>query len=446
MELIDYLNILQRRKWVVISTVFFALLVVLISVVTTPPKFTSVTTVRILTSKAGGTDYIEYDIPYTERLMGTYIEIASSAPAMEELAASVYRLPKISVRMIPNTELLEISAEDEDPGLVQYSANKLAEILIRQSREVEIGRANPVNIYVVEPAEIPSTPSSPSPYLIVGLGLVVGIIGGLGLAFLFDNLDTRLYNKKQIESITGLKVIGDIPEDLNRKDDISPLYEKAGIHAEAYRRLRTNIFSPQKQNKIKSLLVTSSVVKDGRSEIAANLALSLSLNNRFVLLIDADLRSPSQHRIFGLDNEFGLSYIDSDPDKVRIQKTKYKNLEVITSGNLPVNPVDLLDGHKMFEFVKSLEQKYDVVIFDAPSCITVTDPAVLAGIVDSVLLVVRHGWVRREALQTTIQYLNNVKANFVGVVANRTQLGVNSRFFSHENTKSRLDLPISNNE
>lgn len=424
MELIDYFGIIQRRKWVVIITALFALIVAAIFAVTTPPTYSSTSTIRVLTTKAGGADYIEYDIQYAERLMGTYVEIATSSPLMNELATLVYRLPKFTTRIIPNTELIELTAEDPDPGLAQFSANKLAELLIAQSREIETGSASPVTIYVVEPADLPTMPSSPNMYLVMAMGLLLGIVGGIGLAFIFDNLDTRLYSKRQMELVAGHPILGDIPEDKNLKSKKTMLYNKPGIYSDAFRRLRTNLFSSNKNESIKHLLVTSPVVKDGRTEVAGNLALSLALNNKKVLLVDANLRSPAIHHLFNLDNAHGLTTMPEEGMDAIIQKTEYPNLDVITSGPAEVNPVDFLDSTRIKDLLQKFDEQYDYIILDSPSCITATDAVVLAGSVDAVLLVVRQNWVRKEALQTTLKYLDSVDANVVGLVVNRTELGV----------------------
>jgi succinoglycan biosynthesis transport protein ExoP len=424
MEIIDFFGIIQRRKWVVITTALFASIVTVILALTTPPTYASTTTIRVLTTKAGGADYVDYDIQYSERLMGTYIEIATSSPLLNELSTLVYRLPKISTRIIPNTELIELTAEDPDPGLAQFSANKLAELLIKRSREVEIGSVSPVTIYVVEPADLPNEPSSPNKYLVMALGLLLGIVGGIGLALIFDNLDTRLYSKKQMEVVSGLPILGDIPEDKHLKTKKTMLYNQPGIFSDAFRRLRTNLFSNQKNENIKHLLVTSPVVSDGRTEIASNLALSLALNNKKVLLVDANLRAPAIHKLFNLDNEHGLTtYTEEGADQI-VQKTEYPNLDVITAGLAKVNPVDFLDSALVRDLQKEYHDRYDYIILDSPSCITATDAVVLAGLVDAVLLVVRQSWVRKEALQTTLKYLESVDANVVGIVVNRTELGV----------------------
>ncbi|MCJ7532475.1 MAG: polysaccharide biosynthesis tyrosine autokinase [Anaerolineales bacterium] len=443
MELRDYLEILARRRWIIIITAIFTLIVVTLGVGQTPPKYTATTKIRVLTTRTGGADYIDYDVSYAERLQNTFTEMAKSSNVIEELSKYVDKLPKINAKVVSGTELIQIDVEDEDPARAQFTANKLSQILIDQSRKLYSGDVSPVNIYVAEPADIPTQPSSPHPLVIIGLGLVVGLVGGIGLAILFESLDTRLYSTKQIENLTQLPVLGDIPDD----HDLHPedgLFKDSRLHIEAFRRLHTNIFSHAENETLQAFLITSPVTKDGKSTVVANLALSIAQGNHSVIVVDANLRWPTIQSMFNLSNERGLSDVLQQKAKLAdvIQPTKYPEIHVITSGKLPVNPVELLQSDQMAILIVQLKQLYDVVLLDSPASLTVTDPAVIAPNVDGVLLVVRQAWVRREALQATLKHLNTVKANLVGVIANRTGLGTSSRFSKkHTLLTSPVSIP-----
>ena len=423
MELINYLNILVRRKWIVILTTLFAVLVVTVGALTTPTKYTATTRIRILTARSGGADYVDYNIQYAERLAGTYVDIATSTPIIETLSTYVSPLPKITVQVIPNTELIEIATESSDPALAQFSANKLSEILIVQSREIY---GSDTKLYVIDPAAFPTKPSSPNPFLLIALSLAAGLIGGIGLAFLFESLDTRLYTDWEIQSLTDLPVIGDIPDDKRR--GVEGLLVDNQLQAEAFRRLRTNLFAPAPNQDYKTFLVTSSVRHDGRSTVTANLGVVMGQAKRKVVVVDADLRKPHIHELYNLENDKGLGDVLSgkvDLEKA-IQPTAYPMVSVLTSGSHPLDP-ELLGTVEMNTVLQKLAEKFDVVLLDSPSSVSVTDPAVLAPKVDAVLLVVRHGWVRREALQYTMRNLRGVGANVLGVITNRTEMGTSSR-------------------
>jgi capsular exopolysaccharide synthesis family protein len=423
MELINYLNILVRRKWIIILTTLFAVLVVTVGALTTPTKYTATTRIRILTARSGGADYVDYNIQYAERLAGTYVDIATSTPILDSLSTYVSPLPKITVQVIPNTELIEIATESSDPALAQFSANKLSEILIVQSREIY---GSDTKLYVIDPAAYPIKPSSPNPFLLIALSLVAGLIGGVGLAFLFESLDTRLYTDWEIQSLTDLPVIGDIPDDKRRGSE--RLILDSLLQAESFRRLRTNLFAPATNQNLKTFLVTSSVRHDGRSTVTANLGVAMGQAKRKVIVVDADLRKPNIHELFDLENDCGLSDVLSgkvDLEKA-IKQTAYPLVSVLTSGPQPWDP-ELLGTAEMNAVLENLKEKFDIVLLDSPSSVSVTDPAVLAPKVDAVLLVVRHGWVRREALQYTMRNLRGVGANVLGIITNRTEMGTSSR-------------------
>ena len=428
-SMLDYLMVLSRRRWIVIVTVLFTLAFVGLWVSQTPPKYTARTTIRVISPPGGSAEYIDYDTQYAEMVIGTYVAIATSDAMLNQLSDYVSDLPAINVDAVANTELVRITAEDEDPALAQFAANKLAELLIAESRQGVMAETHgSATIYVVEPAMIPTVPSSPSPWLLMVLALGMGLLGGIGLAFLFDSLDTRLYLIDQIESLTEVPVIGNIPN--SEREGL--LFDTA-LHAEAFRRLRTNLYSLARDADLKTILITSAVPRDGKSSIAAILAATIARANLEVVLVDADLRgkgSPSIHEFFGMHNATGLSNVLLHQSTLSgaIQQSQIPGLKVLTSGAVPTNPVELLGSQQMIDTLNELARNSDFVLLDSPSSVSVTDPAVLAPLVDCVLLIVRHGWVRREALQATCQHMRNVDARILGVIANRTDLGTHSRF------------------
>jgi len=450
MELKDYIDILSRRKWVIILTLLFTFSVVITGVIITPPKFTATTQIRVLTTKTGGSSFVDYNIQYAERLLATYVKIATSTPVIEELSRSVVNmstddiLKMLNVAVIPGTELIEIKVGSENPVLSQYMANKLAQIMVNRSKTLYSDDVNPVSIYIIEQASVPDIPSSPNPLVVIGLGAIAGLIGGIVLAFAFESLDMRLYTSGQIETVTNMKIVGDIPRGKADKDDWL-MISNSRLHEESFHRLQTNIFSPKKgDHLLKTLLITSAVTQDGKSLVAANLGLSIASSSNRVLIIDANLRWPMLHEIFHLDNQIGFSdLLKLNPNDLlkqeqgtsefidqTIKQTNSPNLYVIPSGPIPTNPVELLDSHCLTVIMDLLKEKFDVILFDSPPCLAVTDPVVLSSKVDGTLIVVRNGWVRRNVLTNSIRQLNDVNANLIGVVSNFTTMGLGSHFAS----------------
>jgi capsular exopolysaccharide synthesis family protein len=202
-------------------------------------------------------------------------------------------------------------------------------------------------------------------------------------------------------------------------DSIVTLTDPTSAAAEAYRTLRINLEFASVDEPLRTLLVTSSGPSEGKSTALANLAVAMSDGDRAVILVDADLRRPSQHKLFDLSNEQGLSDMfrhESAFDDPPLQSIPNSTLNVLTSGPLPPIPSQLLAARKMDEVISRLADRADVVLFDAPPVVAVTDASLLASKVDGVLLVVRAGNTRREHVRAAKDRLDKVGARLVGAV------------------------------
>jgi non-specific protein-tyrosine kinase len=196
--------------------------------------------------------------------------------------------------------------------------------------------------------------------------------------------------------------------------------------SEAYRTLRTNLDFASLDQALKTLVVTSAGVGEGKSTTLANLAVVSAQAGRKVVLVDADLRRPTLHTIFGLDNDTGLTTLMVDESALAsppLRTTGIDGLTVLTSGPLPPNPADLLGSRRMEEVIAAVAQGSDQVFFDTPPAVAVTDAAVLATKVDGVLLVVSAGKTRREYARTAVQRLEQINARLVGTVLTNVQIG-----------------------
>jgi len=202
-------------------------------------------------------------------------------------------------------------------------------------------------------------------------------------------------------------------------DSIITLTDPTSPAAEAYRTLRVNLDFASVDERLRTLLVTSSGPGEGKSTAIANLAVAMADGDRVIILVDADLRRPSQHELFGLSNERGLSDMfrsESAFDDPPLQPVPNSTLKVLTSGPLPPIPSQLLAARKMDEVIARLLERADMVLFDAPPVVAVTDASLLASKVDAVLLVVRAGDTRREHVRAAKDRLEKVNARLVGAV------------------------------
>jgi capsular exopolysaccharide synthesis family protein len=198
------------------------------------------------------------------------------------------------------------------------------------------------------------------------------------------------------------------------------LRDPSSAAAEAYRTLRTNLLFSSLDRPLRTLLATSSAPNEGKSTTLANLAVTMAQAEQSVLLVDCDLRRPGLHILFGLPNDDGLtSAILAQADgPLPIQATSVPGLRLLTSGPLPPRPADLLGSRRMGALIERLRGEADIVLFDTPPVVAVTDAAVLAPRVDGVLLVLHAGQTRRDRAREARQILEKVKANIVGVVLN----------------------------
>ena len=187
--------------------------------------------------------------------------------------------------------------------------------------------------------------------------------------------------------------------------------------SEAYRRLRTNLEFARLDKPLRTLLVTSAGPDEGKSTTLANLAVSIAQAGRRVILVDSDLRHPQLHEIFDLDNQEGLTtFARQESEDISLRESGVNGLRLLTAGPLPGIPVDLIASPGMEALIAALRQQADIVLFDAPPVVTVTDAAVLASKVDGVLLVVNAVRTRREYAQRAQALLEKVHARLVGVV------------------------------
>lgn len=190
--------------------------------------------------------------------------------------------------------------------------------------------------------------------------------------------------------------------------------------AEAYRTLRTNIALSQVDRPIQSLLVTSCIPREGKSTTVANLGVTFAMAQKKVLIIDADLRRPILHRLFGIPNNQGLTHTLSDAVEIDqiFSPTKVPNLWVVTCGIIPPNPSELLGSQKMKNFLDQVKQRFDLVLLDSPPISSLADASILGAIVDGVLFIVKVNMANRDLIAKAKEQLQTVGANIIGVVLN----------------------------
>lgn len=422
MELKLYLAILWQRRLLIIASAGLGLVLGVLGALLLPLRYQAQTIMRVPTPLVGSRESTYYDLDYASRLMNTYAQEATG-PGMATLLAEQFgRAPKISAGIIGNSELMEIVAEGPDPQVVALAANYVADYFVQQ-RAADLPRPlaalqRATANTIVSPAAVPTMPISPRLIPSLVLGLLGGLIVGVGLAFLRENLDRRLYTSAQIVEATGLATLAQIPV----ARAIKPNRYLNGMtpEGEAFRQLRTNLLSYSQQQTLRSLLVTSAQDGQGNTTTVASLAVALAQAGRTVVAVDCDLRKPSLHKALGVSNGYGLSEVLDGRTTLEIALQNHATIDglaVLPGGSASEHPAELIGSNRMQELLCQLTTQFNFVLIDAPA-LTVTDASILAANVDGVILVVGRGLARKNAVAFACEQLATVKAQPLGVVIN----------------------------
>jgi capsular exopolysaccharide synthesis family protein len=264
-----------------------------------------------------------------------------------------------------------------------------------------------------EPSAIPAKPNVPA---YMALAVLTGLLCGIGLAFFMEYLDTSVKTLDDVEKFLGIPVLAVIPK------NITILINDAADSpdAEAYRILRTNMEFNRKNPDANTITLISGGPGEGKSTTLCNLAYTCAKGGYNVLIVDADLRRPSQHRFFNVDNSVGLTnYLTSNMDfQEVVRPTAVENLSFMPSGVLPMDAVGILNSQRMSDLISQVKRRYDLIFFDSPPILGVSDGSVLASEVDITIMVVQHRRFPRSMLQRVKMAVSSVGGNLLGVVLN----------------------------
>jgi capsular exopolysaccharide synthesis family protein len=429
MELRDYLRVLRKRAWLIVAATVVCAAAALATSLATTPVYEGGAKLLVVakTDPDGGTSSAYEGALLSQQLVKSFAQILGSR-AIAEAALRLDPQPftpsqlqgKIHAEPVIDTLLIELSVEDTDPARAKRLTNSVARAFITTLPELQNGSA--LRVSLVEPALKPTAPVRPRTRLNVSLGLLLGLMLGMGLAFLRELLDRSIRSPEVLEAAAGAPVVGTIPPFKAGKQPIPVAEEPRTAVAEAFRKLRTNFAFLGIDRESQCCVVTSPSAGDGKSTVAANLAIALAQAGQRVAVIDADLRKPTLHKLFGLQQRVGTTTILLDQADARdaIQFLGPDMPAVLTSGQLPPNPSELLGSRRMGELLAELRAAYDIVLVDCAPILPVTDPMVVSRFADGVLLVARAGTTTRDQANAARAACDKAGAKVFGTVLNAT--------------------------
>ena len=350
--------------------------------------------------------------PYSESLTKLKSQMDELSGTIDQIEGEIDSLTTEKIQYETELARLEnLLAEDRGDQRVLLQDNE--QLLITAS-----GKSD--TITVAEPAQIPDLPVQSRKLINTLLATVSGAFMGIGLAFLLEYLDDTIKTPQDISLILGVKTIGGIPRVKHGKDELVSMTQPRSPSAEAFRMLKNNLRLSDRDKPFRTILVTSPSPEEGKSVVAANLAVTMAASGLSVVIVDADLYRPRLGELFNLKSSDGLTgcLLDGAIDG-RLQASEVDGLSVITSGNnLPSYPAELLGSHSMGDLFDQLSSRADLTLIDSPPVLSLADAAVIATLVDGVLLVLKSGRTRPAAAQQAVSQLQHVGANLVGVALN----------------------------
>lgn len=433
MDLRDYLRII-RRHWILIVAMSLAGIIVGGGAsVLTRPTYKAETELFVAIQSSGTVSELAQGNTFTQARVQSYVKTVASPlvlqPAIDSLGLNITSeelADRVKATNDLNTVLISIAVTDSSPAQAAAIAQAVASSLIKAVDSLEKplagGGSSPVSLSIIRPATAPKTPAAPDTKLYLIVGLLVGLSLGVCASILRSTLDNRVRGEADLRQVTDAPLLGGISfdQDATRKPLLTQSRHQSP-RAESFRQLRTNLQFANVSGHAKSMLVTSSVPGEGKSTTATNLAIALGQAGHTVCLVDADLRRPMIDEYLGLDRNAGLTtaLVGSIDVNDLLQPWGDDQLYVLTAGQIPPNPSELLGSEEMKHLIARLEHAFDMVVIDAPPLLPVTDAAVLSQHVGGVVVVVGSQKLRKQDLQKSLGALEMVGSTILGIVLNR---------------------------
>jgi capsular exopolysaccharide synthesis family protein len=443
-------SVIKRHLWIIVACVVVGTASAFTMTSQIPPMYKASTALLIHVSNMS--DYSA--IITSERLALTYSQMITGRPVLETVISKLnldetpaQLAERVTVAPVKDTQLVEVSAQDTNPTRAAWLANSIAEVFIGQIEDLSRRRlAFRTDVVVVEPAQIPKYPVRNQALYTALAGLVSAFIG-IGLAFLLDYLDDTIKSPEDVAKNLELDTLGTIGRLAKGDKELIADAHSPPFVAEAFYVLRANLRYSNVNKPLRIILVTSPNPLEGKSVTVANLAVTMAQSGLNVVVVDADLRRPRLHQLFGVDVPksgngseqpwWGLTgaLLDGNTHN-RLYPTQIKRLWLMPSGELPPNPAEMVGSQPLQKLLTELAQKVDIVLIDSPPVLPVADAAALAQATDGVLMVLKSGSTRQESARQAVKSLRQVDAHLVGAVL--TGVPVSRRQYYYSTTARKF--------
>lgn len=370
-------------------------------------------------------------------------KIVSSIETEKEIALAQEKV------MVEALEEQKLEALDLNKKAIQYNVLKrdaesnqqMFEVVLNRLKETDLTRGlKSSNVRIIDRAEVPDVPIKPKKKLNLMLAAIIGLFSGIGLAFFFEYLDNTIKTPEDLKRYLDLPFLGPVPHlDIAKMKGVSTpelitLHKGKSHISEAYKGIRTSILFSFPDTSPKSILITSASPSEGKTLTIVNLAITMAQSGAKVVVIDADMRKPRLHRILKIKNEKGISnlLIGQCSPKEALQESPIPNLSLITCGQHPPNPSELLVSSALKTILDELKGQFDLILIDSPPVAAVTDAVIISRLVDGVVLVIHGGTTGREIIMRGRDLLQKANAHLLGAVINNINITKRSYYYYYQ--------------
>ncbi|MGH3186220.1 MAG: polysaccharide biosynthesis tyrosine autokinase [Streptosporangiaceae bacterium] len=473
-----YLRVLGQRKWWIVSITVLGLAASLALSLTAHKQYSA--TAQLLVESSFGASGIGtlQQQPVTQTDVQTELQLVTSAPVQQAVRRQLNSTPAVAASEVGQTNVIAVAAISRLPSQASRIANLYATafvqycqtvasrslataeaqlrsqiasvgkqlkpfkgnytspeasallnqeaVLKEQLAQMQVsGSVDTSPVVLVTPAQPPTSPSSPRPVQDALLGLGAGLVLGLGAAFLRDSLDDRLTSKEMAEHAGGAAVLATAPLVTSWRRDqllVVSVTEPTSAAAESYRSLRTSLQFARQGQQLRSVVVTSPGVSEGKTSVMANLGVVFAQAGERVVLVSCDLRRPRIGEFFGLSEQAGLTCVllgQRTLAEAVLPVPGFDRLSLLPAGPVPSNPAEMLNSSHAGEIFTQLREHFDLVLIDSPPVLPVTDAAILSRYADATLMLAAAGQTRRADLHRAVERLDQVGATILGIVLNK---------------------------